>query len=540
MSAAARPARTGLRPNGPHSLYHLVRADVRERVRRYSFLVTLGFVVWLGYGVYTGDVAVKLDRYRGEFNSAWAGGTMTLVVTSFLSLAGFYLVKNAVERDRRTGVGEILATTPMSRPLYTLGKTLSNFVALALMMAVLLAWAVALLVLGGRRAALEPWPLLGPFVLVALPCLLFVAAVAVFCECVPGLRGGPGNVLYVLAWPLLLALPMMAPGAPDLAGLRLIGESMQAALSAVAPDYRGGFSLTLSPGEAAATRTFVWDGVHWTAAAVGQRLAIVGLALAVALAAALPFDRFDPARRRLAGRARRAASPAESGAVEAPAAAPAPTPHAAPGALTPARRRYGFAGAFAAELRLALKGLPRIWTIVALGLAIGGLAAPLPVARQYLLPLVWIWPLTLWSAMGTRERRFATEALLFSSPRPLAHQLPVVWAAGVAIAAAMGAGVALRLLLAGDAAALGAWAVAALFIPSLALALGTWSGGSKLFEALYTLLWYVGPMNRVPTLDFIGVTPQSAALGIPLHFLAAAAALLVLAGLGRAWRLRAG
>ena len=467
---------------------------------------------------------------------------MTLVATSFLSLPDSDLVKNAVERDERTGVGDILATTPMSRPLYTLGKTLSNFVALALMMAVLLAWAVALLLLGGRGAALEPWPLLGPFVLVALPCLLFVAAVAVFCECVPGLRGGPGNVLYFLAWPLLLALPMMAPGAPDLAGLRLIGESMQAALSAVAPDYRGGFSLTLSPGEAAATRTFVWDGVHWTAAAVGQRLAIVGLALAVALAAALPFDRFDPARRRLGRRPRRAAA-SESGAAEAPELplpAAAPVSHAAPAALTPAQRRYGFAAAFVAELRLAIKSLPRIWGLVALGLVIGGLAAPLPVARQYLLPIAWIWPLTLWSAMGTRERRFATEPLLFMSPRPLARQLPVVWAAGAAVAVAMGAGVALRLLLAGDAAALGAWAVAVLFIPSLALALGTWSGGSKLFEALYTLLWYVGPLNRVPVLDFIGVTPQSAALGTPLHFLAAAGALLALAGLGRAWRLRAG
>ena len=54
MSAAARPARADLRPNGPHSLYHFVRADVRERVRRYSFLVTLAFWSGSARAVYTG------------------------------------------------------------------------------------------------------------------------------------------------------------------------------------------------------------------------------------------------------------------------------------------------------------------------------------------------------------------------------------------------------------------------------------------------------------------------------------------------------
>ena len=47
-------------------------------------------------------------------------------------------------------------------------------------------------------------------------------------------------------------------------------------------------------------------------------------------------------------------------------------------------------------------------------------------------------------------------------------------------------------------------------------------------------------MNRVPTLDFIGVTPQSAALGTPLHFLVATVVLLALAALGRARRLQTG
>jgi hypothetical protein len=35
------------------------------------------------------------------------------------ALRTLYQVKNAIERDEQTGVGQIIATTPLSKPLYT-------------------------------------------------------------------------------------------------------------------------------------------------------------------------------------------------------------------------------------------------------------------------------------------------------------------------------------------------------------------------------------------------------------------------------------
>ena len=55
--------------NGPRALYHMVRADFLERVRRYSFLLTLGFAVYLGYAVYAGQVTLRLDKYSGIVTS---------------------------------------------------------------------------------------------------------------------------------------------------------------------------------------------------------------------------------------------------------------------------------------------------------------------------------------------------------------------------------------------------------------------------------------------------------------------------------------
>jgi hypothetical protein len=73
-----------------------------------------------------------------------------------------------------------------------------------------------------------------------------------------------------------------------------------------------------------------------------------------------------------------------------------------------------------------------------------------------------------------------------------------------------------------------------LFVPALALCFGVLSGGSKLFEIVFLLMWYIGPLNNTPVLDYTGSTGRSQ----PLAFALAALALLVVALLARAWQIR--
>jgi hypothetical protein len=107
-------------------LHHLARADFYERVRRHGFLVALLFCVYAGYAFlppnHSNYVTLVMGHHRGIYNSAWVGTAVAMLSGSFISLIGFFIVKNAVERDRRTGVGQILATTPISRIQYTVGK----------------------------------------------------------------------------------------------------------------------------------------------------------------------------------------------------------------------------------------------------------------------------------------------------------------------------------------------------------------------------------------------------------------------------------
>ena len=71
----------------------IARADFLERVRRFSFLVTLLCSLYLGYAVGTGQMAMRLEGARGVYTSAWVGTTVALITGCFISLAGFYVIK---------------------------------------------------------------------------------------------------------------------------------------------------------------------------------------------------------------------------------------------------------------------------------------------------------------------------------------------------------------------------------------------------------------------------------------------------------------
>jgi hypothetical protein len=522
------------------TLFHLTRADFLERARRYSFLVTLGLTIFAAY-VYVPPASANyltlgLGNYRGAYNSAWVGGAVAVLCSALLSLPAFYLVKNAIERDEQTGVGQIIATTPLSKPLYTLGKAFSNLVVLAVMGGVIALSAGAMQLLRAEVFRIDLWALLSPFVFCVLPSMAVISALAVLFETIPWLRGTFGNVVYFILWLVLLivsAANMPSPqqvGEPanDLWGIQVILSRMIKDTAAAFPGYQGSVAIgaTTLP---APLQTFTWNGIHWTAEVILGRMLWLGAALGIALLAALPFRRFDPAPRRI--KPARDTQPAESHSLRSaqPAATPAPVRLTS---LASGQRAFYPARILLAELRLLLKGIRWWWFILFAGLNVAGLLLPTEAARQYLLPAAWILPLALWSALGTREVRHNTGQLVFSAPHPLSRQFPLMWVAGVVVALAAGAGVAVNLIVAADWLHLLAWGTGALFIPTLALALGVWSGSNKLFEVVYMLWWYAGPINRVESLNFMG-TGSNVPLGRVLGYGLFTILLFALAVIGR-------
>ncbi len=529
--------------NALRAVFHLALADFYERTRQYRFLLTLAAIIILGVLVNNGTLGIDLGpgvsgvpiRYRGELNSAWIGAMTVMVTTTFLSLFGFYLVSDCIKRDIRTGVGQIIATTPVSRAAYLAGKWLSNFVVLAVLV-LILAVAAVVMVLLQSESALDLGALLLPFLFVALPSMALTAALGVVFETVPWLRGAVGNVVYFFMWAFLFSLwtstPTSLPFLIDPIGYNTFSTSIHASAWAAFPD--GPIGTGLSIGNAGTVtiqyKTFTWTGVDWTPGVIAGQWSWVIIGLGLILLSALWFARFDPSREGL----RRTRATLEQGTpgrqprlrIKLPAIS---LPSLSP-LVSKLAQLHPFLGVLFAELRLLLNRRRWWWWLVIAGLNIAILSTPLSMVKEYLLPIAWLWPLPIWSEMGNRERKNNTAQMVFSSRRPVLRQFPAAWLAGVLVTALFGIAGAVAFLMNGDLPALAGWMGAVLFIPSLALSLGVFSSGSRAFEVIYVIWWYLGPLQQTPGMDFISGAPQ--------FYLLAAAALLLLAVFWRGRQVR--
>lgn len=531
------------------TLYHITRADFLERTRRYSFLITVGVTIYLAY-LYlppsnASYVTFGLGNYRGVYNSAWVGSVIAALCIVQLALVSFYLIKNAIERDFTTGVGQIIATTPLSKLQYTFGKMLSNLFFLMTMVIIIMLAAIGMQLLRGEVFQIELWTFVAPFLFLVLPVMALVAALAVLFETISWLRSGFGNIVYFFLWVFLLASIVSTAelGSTDAQqqaineplGLTILTSNVVNAFKVEHPEYDGiprGATAVTAP-----VQTFVWDGVKWSVGMVLKRLFWVGVALGLTLISSLFFHRFDLSREKPK---RRRSNDSVAVKTEVRPWLPAvPTP---PRLTTFETRETSGINLFGrivlAELRLMLKGLHWWWYLIATGLAIASFLAPLNIARQYILPAAWVWPVLLWSAMGNREVRNQTNQLVFSAAHPLRRQLPAALLTGWIVALLTGGGLGVRFVLTGQWGAFSAWFVGAAFIPSLAMALGVWSGGSKLFEVIYILLWYIGPMSRVVFLDYMGVTNDAVSTRMPLYYMVVTILLWGLTLVGQRKRIR--
>ncbi|GAB2920372.1 hypothetical protein GCM10027280_04370 [Micromonospora polyrhachis] len=498
----------------------LAIADFRERVRRPAYLAILVSAIGLGYlaapAVDGRWVILNAGNFRGVYDSAYVGTVTALAGMLWLTLGGFYVVRNAVARDEQTRVGQLLAATPLRMATYLAGKWLSNLLVFGSMLLALAGTALVMQMLRGESRAVDPVALVLPFVLIALPVLAVAAAAAVFFETVRPLRGGFGNVVWFFGW---LVFVFVGQGSDALFGGLGIGEIRESMRADIVAQHggraNGEFALGLMYLDHP-LRTFEWSGLDLSAGFVGGRIVFILFAVVLAMLGALWFGRFDPARGRL--RVRPGAGAVPPGLVVAsPGTAPVPPGlvAASPGTAVPRRpAAYGglprgevrrgatFGRLCAGELRILARGGSRWWWLGVAALTVVSLLVPVTVAATPLLLLVWVWPILVWSRLGTQRHENGVAPLL--GAYPLAHRRFLAeWAAGVGFTALVGLGPVLRLAMAADWPGVAAWAGGAVFIPSLALVLGLVSRTSRFFQAIYLPLWFL-LVNGVAAVDYLG------------------------------------
>ena len=515
-----------------NAVFAAALADFRQRVRSFRFvavlMATIALCMLMLPPLDANYVVLDVGGARGVYGSAWVGLVFGVIGSLILPLFGFFIVKDAVARDRSTRVGLLLAASPLGRFGYIGAKLLSNVVTFVAILAVATLVAFAMQWWRGEDGHFHPLDLLLHLWIVPLPVLLATASLALLFECVPGLRGAFGNVVFFFLWAAVLSFALQGVQEGDQAVVRsadFFGVSapladFQQYVDRALPGHEGGLPIGADIGKKQPT-PIEWPGISGYGAWICERLAWMLICLPLLLIAVWSFDRFDPSRWRL----QREKGPL-AGKVDEPVADSPSQWHV----LTPLGLFAGQWRPFAmlrAELALLLKRRAWWWYAVVGILWIVGVANPATNAVQWVVPLAWLFGITGFSQHGARMEIHGTRMLLGSAPAPLQRQLPLQWVAGALFALALVAPILLKLTLIGSFGVVLQIAVGASFVSALALALGAASGGARLFELVFLMLWYVA-VQKAPHLGFMGRIDTEFWASDALLYLGLAGALLAL------------
>ena len=542
-------------------VYHVARTDLITRLRSRKLLAFFAIIIYVGYLINSGSFGVfyTVDdgpSINGALTSHLVGLNAGMAGSTVILLAGFYVLRGTVERDDRHGHAPVLSSSQTSEAAYLFGKLASN-VAIGVLTAIVLGGAAVVNHALHGVGPTDPVAIVWPVFAMVVPLTVFVGAVALLFGTIGVLDGTFGRVAYFFAAVFLIsgqslrpetALPASVPTSVkmlDVVGTTLAYDLTFESIQTAVPGFEGGYASFGTGGSTA--QTFEYAGGPWPRWFFVQRLTTIVAGIGITLAATVPFDWFRAERSGLLHRSFRKLSPRsllrravslrsgdDSGA-STPTAASEDSPIAIETVSLPAvteRGAGGFKRVIGLELRRLLRGQPRWWYLGAglliaiptgLVLTSGGAGA----ARGLLLT-VSIWPLFVWSRIGSRTARHGVRPQIIASEYPVG-QLVAEWLAGCLITVGVGSGVFVLVGLATGPSALVGIAGTVLFPPSLALVAGLWTGSPRLFEALYLAIWYVGPLNGGYFADFVGVTAQSVADGVPLVFAAVGVVAVVVA-----------
>ena len=495
------------------------------------FLILCGAAFLLMPEVRSGGIMFLIGNRRVLLNSAATSLTSAIMGGLVFSLVGFYLISNSVSRDLHTGVGKLIAASPMSSIRYLAGKLAGNIVYLTAIATVFMIACMGLHVLRGEMP-LEPMVFMQTFGIMFLPSIPCLAALALMFECVPFLSGRWGDLFYFFFWTITLVFPYALASASeghawilaaDFTGLGFFGNEIS--LVTGAHEFTIGyapFNATLPP--------LFFSGLKWVPEIVLPRLASILFAIpffAIALAA---FQRFDPARRGSHKKAK-TGKIARLWQTVVSAWLRIVVPRGGWFIGSPS-----LAKAVALDVRLTLALYP-IFFIVIASSWFSSFFVPMSAIRASILPILFFVLVPLLASISTRDRLSNTSGLIFSAPHVRQRFVQLKFFSALSLTLLVGLIPLVRLGLDdqfGTAAAL----TGMLLITSAATLLGLLTGTPKTFAVVFLLFLYTATSSKtIPALDFAGL--HSIATPAIILGYAAASILMVVAALGfERWRMK--
>lgn len=283
-----------------HLLQVLAMNEVRLRMRRLSTLLAVMAMVAISWAMIvdpkTGSSLMAINQSRVLYtSSALAMGSASLL-SFIMALIGFFLVRGRIVEDIRSGIGCVIAATPVSNSLFLFSRWLGG---VAYMLALALVAMCSIMVLHALRGdgPIQLWVYLQTYLLVLGPMSVFAVSAAILFDSVPLLMGKAGDFLYFIAWVFQVAIVSkieeMSSGSLSLWLMFDFSGLVSTIVILKTHLLTNNFSIGASTFDPLLTPITLPSNM-WTIPMVMLRFGATGLALCLLLPAIVLFHRFSP------------------------------------------------------------------------------------------------------------------------------------------------------------------------------------------------------------------------------------------------------
>ncbi len=462
-----------------------VIADVLMRFRRLSTLMLIGVMIAIAWmwvpDPSTGRAVIVVDGQRALYTAGTIGLATASISTIFIGLFGFYAVSNAVSRDLRSRVGQMLASTPLRSATYIAGRFLGNLAFLAVLLGVFAAGSFLMVLVRGE-GGFDPFTFAVQYLLICVPTILMVSALAILFEVTPLLRTRAGDIAFFVLWITLIGVnTATAVGGRaqwfDPTGMGWLVSTIK--------QQTGTDSMSIGASSFDTSKPpLAFDGIRLSTASIVPRAANALAPLLLLLPAIAMFHRFDPAKVRTPSRneGSRGSRLAFLSRFVTWIAPPRPR-----GVMT------------AALWDARLTFLERPWTLLAV--MVSWIAAMAD--GKGAVPIVVIAGGLLIADVAAREKISGTTALI--GPSSVIAGMTGAWklATSIALLTVVMLPLLIRFGLNDPARAL-RLAGGMLLLAGIANLLGFLTGGPRTFVAILLMAVYIAVNDSVPFIDFAG------------------------------------
>ncbi|MFD0796882.1 hypothetical protein ACFQZJ_05385 [Maribacter chungangensis] len=476
----------------------IVKYDYIQRTRTYSFLITLCASLVIAYTFLpapdAGYSTIRISDYVGYYNSSWVGYITAILTSVFLSLLGFYLITGSIKTDNETRVGQIISTTPITNFIYLLAKTSSNFLLLITLVAIIFLMSIGLFFLYADSFSFEPLQFVQPYLIIAVPTMVFISVLALIFELIFGKYTIVQNALFFF---LFSAIMLYTPKTKvqqtlDVFGSKLVTQQLEQTVREIKNTDNNeelGIGYIISSNQE--TKYFQFNGVDFSTHYVLGRLALVALSFLVLFLVSPFFHRFNVSERKVMKKKKTLLE--KQPIVQ----------DISIGDLAIMSKNYSILPLFKTEfLMLMRKGKFWLWLFNIVGMVLL-IVLSVDVAHQIVLPVLWFLQVHRFSDITTKETTNGMHYYAFSSYMPLRRLLMAQLSSAVVLMLCLALPLLIRYAVFMNVQALMNVVLGGFFIVLLAAISGLLSKGKKLFEILFFLLTYAN-LNKVPLLDYFG------------------------------------